>query len=237
MRLSEISSAHHIERAHGCRSGRTDSFCRLDFIRQLASKRTTRRDKSKPHNHIPSLLSGSTLVEGQLVTLEDVAVDTTGLAGSRADDGVQSSGLELALQCVVDLAHLLDTLLTLLGDAVGHLLLLDRLALLLLTLAANAGAVVGLVPGAEGSGVDLHDGRLGEGVGAHQLVVGRVVRHHDHTGLARDALGAPAEVARVETQSAVFGVAATGADEMDALAADAGVGWLTALLESSGGTY
>ena len=53
------------------------------------------------------------------------------------------------------------------------------------------------------------------------------------TDFPGNALGAPAEVAAVKTQSTVFGVAAAGADEMDALVADTGVGWLAALLESS----
>jgi hypothetical protein len=58
-------------------------------------------------------------------------------------------------------------------------------------------------------------------------------RHDNDTDFPGYALGAPAEVAAVQTQSTVLGVAASGANEMDALVADTGVGRLTTLLEGS----
>jgi hypothetical protein len=45
----------------------------------------------------------------------------------------------------------------------------------------------------------------------------------DHAHFAGDALRAPREVAALETQAPVFGVAAARSDEMDALWADSGV--------------
>lgn len=174
------------------------------------------------------------LVESELLTLEDVTVAAAGLAGTAGDDGEDATGLELLLDGGLDLA--------LGGEAVG-LLLLDRLALLdlvlslatlsLLASAADALAVVGLVPLTERSGVDLNDGGLGQGVGTDELVVGRVVGDTDDTGLAGAALGAPGEVARVETESTVLVVTATGADCVDALGANTGVGALAASLESA----
>ena len=121
------------------------------------------------------LLVELALVEGELLTLQDVAIAAAGLAGTAGDDGVQTTGLELLLQRGVDLAR---------GGEAGSLLLLDRLALLdlleglaLLDLATAAErlAVVGLVPLTEGRSVDLDDGGLGQGVRADKLVVGRVV--------------------------------------------------------------
>jgi hypothetical protein len=115
------------------------------------------------------------LVEGELLTLQDVTVAAAGLAGTAGDDGVETTGLELLLDGGLDLAG---------GSEAGSLLLLDRLALLdllnglallLLATAADGLAVVGLVPLTEGSSVDLDDSRLGQGVGADKLVVGRVV--------------------------------------------------------------
>jgi hypothetical protein len=91
---------------------------------------------------------------------------------------------------------------------------------------------VGLEPHTEGSGIDLDDGGLGEGVGADELVVGGVVDDTNDTGLLGDALGAPREVAGVETQSTELAVAATGADKMDTLSANTGIGGLATLLES-----
>jgi len=92
---------------------------------------------------------------------------------------------------------------------------------------------VRLEPLAEGRGVDLHDGGFGEGVGAHEFVVGGVVGDGDDAYFARDAFGAPGEVAGVEAEGAVFGVAAAGADEVDAFGADAGCGRLAAFFEGS----
>lgn len=177
------------------------------------------------------LLPNSTLVESQLLTLENVTIDTTALAGAGGDDGVETAGLELSLNGGLDLAVLSEAGGLLLHDAVA-LLLLGGLGLLLAT-AAEGLAVVGLVPLTEGGGIDLDDGRLGQGVGADQFVVGRVVGHDDDTGLARDALRSPREVARVETQGTELAVTTAGADQMDSLGADTGVGGLTTLLEGS----
>lgn len=91
---------------------------------------------------------------------------------------------------------------------------------------------MGLVPLTERSGIDLDNGGLGQGVGTDELVVGRVVGDGNDTGLAGDTLRAPGEVARVETEGTELAVATTGADEMDTLGTDTGVGGLTALLES-----
>lgn len=113
------------------------------------------------------------------------------------------------------------------------LALLDLLLGLLLASAAKGLAVVGLVPLTEGGGVDLDDGGAGQGVGADQLVVGRVEGDTDDADLAGDALAAPGEVAGVETETTELAVPTTGADEVDALGADSGGGGLTALLESS----
>lgn len=90
-----------------------------------------------------------------------------------------------------------------------------------------------LIPLTEGCSVDLDNGGLGEGVGADQLVVGRVEGDVQDTDFARDAFRAPGEVAGVQTESAELAVPAADADEMDALGADTGVCGLTTFLESS----
>ena len=90
-----------------------------------------------------------------------------------------------------------------------------------------------LVPLSKRRGVDLYNGGFGESVGADKFVVRGMVGHGDDTHFPGYAFRAPGEVARVETEGTVFGVAAAGADEMDTLGADSGVGWLTAFLECS----
>lgn len=174
-----------------------------------------------------------TLVEGKLLTLEDVAIAATALAGTRGNDGVQTTGLELLLKSGVDLA---------VGGVAGGLLLLDGLALLdlflglaalLLSATTDGLAVVGLVPLTEGGGVDLDDSGLGQGVGADQLVVGRVVGHSNDTGLASGTLGGPGKVTAVQAQGTVLVVAAAGADDVDALGTDTGLRRLAAGFESA----
>src|SRR5882757_7415184 len=99
---------------------------------------------------IPFLLPDRTLVECQLLPLEDVSINTTALTGTGRDDGVQTTGLELTLQGVLNLAS---------GGVTGSLLLFHGLALLLLdgvgglllAPAADGLAIVGLVPLSERS--------------------------------------------------------------------------------------
>lgn len=57
----------------------------------------------------------------------------------------------------------------------------------------------------------------------------------DDTGLAGDTLGAPGEVTGLETEGTELLVATTGADQVNTLGTDTGVGGLATLLESSVG--
>lgn len=173
------------------------------------------------------------LVESELLTLEDVAIGTAGLAGAGGDDGVETTGLELLLESGVDLATGGEAGSLLLLNRLGLLHLLNGLTLLLLASTAEGLAIVGLVPLTERSGIDLDDGGLGQGVGADKLVVGRVVGDNDDTGLAGGTLGSPGKVTRVETKSAVLVVTTAGADGVDALGTDTGVGGLATKLEGS----
>lgn len=180
------------------------------------------------------LLSHVSLVEGQLITLEDVTIATSTLARSRADDGIQTASLELSLQRRLNLAGLLQPLFPLGLDALADLLLLS-LGFLALSSPTQRGAVVCFVPLSERSSVDLDDGGLSQGVGSDEFVVGRVVGDDDDTDFAGDTLATPAEVAGFEAEGSVFGVTTSGAYKMNSFVADTGVRWLTTLLEGSAG--
>jgi len=145
-------------------------------------------DSFHPRNHaLLPLLPNSTLVEGKLLTLEDVSVDTTALARSAGDESIETTGLKLPLEGRVDLAA--ESPLGLLGDDTLALLLLLLLGTgLLLSATADVGAVVCLVPLSERSGIDLDDGGAGQGVGSDEFVVGGVEGDGNDTGLAADAL-------------------------------------------------
>lgn len=176
------------------------------------------------------------LVESELLTLQNVTVAATALARAGSDNSEQTTGLELLLKGRVDLAVLLEALSLLLLDRLGLLDLLDGILAtggLLLTATTKGLAVVGLVPLTEGSGVDLDDGGLGQGVGADELVVGRVVDDTNDTGLAGGALGGPGKVTAVETQGTVLVVTAAGADGVDALGTNTGLSRLATSLESA----
>jgi len=70
---------------------------------------------------------------------------------------------------------------------------------LLLTPPSQTRPVVCLVPLSERSSVDLDNGRLGEGIRADELVVGRVKGNSKDTDFARDAFRAPGEIAGVDS--------------------------------------
>lgn len=139
------------------------------------------------------LLSDLSLVESQLFTLQDVSVTSSALTRSRADNSVHSTSLELLLQSRLDLAHLLDSLLVLVLDALGHLLLLSWL--LLLSSSTNGHTVVGLVPSSEWCGIDLHDGGSGKGIRSDKFIVRRMESDNNDTGLSGNSLTAPTEIA------------------------------------------
>jgi len=90
-----------------------------------------------------------------------------------------------------------------------------------------------LIPLSERSSIDLNNGGFGEGVGSDELVVRRMESDDDDTDLAGDTLRGPREVAGFETESTELAVATTGADEMDSLGSDTGVGFLSAGFESA----
>lgn len=71
------------------------------------------RRVSEPNGGIP-LLSDGSLVEGKLITLENISVNTSALAGPRADNRVQSTSLKLSLQSTLNLSALLHTVFALL---------------------------------------------------------------------------------------------------------------------------
>lgn len=199
--------------------------------REILEHQTEGLPSLQPPNR--SLLVQLTLVESKLLTLQDIPIRTTGLTRSASDDGVETASLELLLNSVLNLAG---------SGVAGSLLLLDSLALLhilsllalsLLASTTDALAVVGLVPLSEGGGVDLDHGAPGQGVGSDKLVVRRVVGDGNDTSLAGGALGGPGEVARVETQGTILVVTTTGADGVNTLGADTGVGTLATGFESA----
>lgn len=179
----------------------------------------------------PPLLPHVTLVESELLTLQHVTIAPSALARTAGDDSVETTGLELPLNGLLDLsARLSPTLLLLLHTLALLDLLLGGLGL---PPASETRAVVCLVPLPERRGIDLDDGGSGQGVGSDKFVVGRVVGDGNDTDLAGDALRAPCEVTAVETKGAELAVSTARTDKMDTLAADTGVGRLAAFLECS----
>lgn len=160
-------------------------------------------------------------VELELLTLKNVTVNTAALARTGRDAGVQTTSAELGLKTVAELGAR--------GTGSGAGGLADGLRGL--ALGRGRHTVVGLEELTERSSIDLNNGRLGQGVGTHKLVVGRVVDHRNDTGLARDTLGTPGEVTGFETKSTELLVTTPRADRVDTLGADLGVRRLTAGLE------
>jgi len=165
-------------------------------------------------------------VELKLFALENVSVGATDLAGTRGDRRQDATRLELLLQQRVNLGRLLPVVILLLS-LLGSLLVEKRLVgfgQFDSLLPAERRGVMSLVPLAEGRSVDGDDGVLDERLSTHQLVVAGVVDGIDDTRLTRDRLGAPREVAGVQSERSSLDVATADADQMDAVAADLGHG-------------
>ena len=183
---------------------------------------------------VENLLPQLSLVEGQLVALENVSIHSSTLPRSTADAGIQSSGGKLRLDQALHLGgHSTGSQFPLHALALGNLLGLLSWSRLASPLLADRNAVVSLVPLSERGGVDLDDGGFSQGVGSDELVVGRMEGDGDDTGLLGNAFGSPGEVARIETDGAEFAVTSTGTDEMDTFGTDTGMGALTASLEGT----
>ena len=104
---------------------------------------------------------------------------------------------------------------------------------LLLTSTTEILTIVCFIPLTEGGGINLDNGGFGEGVGSDKFVVRGVESDDDNTDLAGNTLRGPGEVASFETKGTEFAVTTTGADKMDSLGTDTGVGFLSAGFESA----
>lgn len=76
------------------------------------------------------------------------------------------------------------------------------------------------IPLAEWCGIDDNDGILYQCLGTDQFVVGCVVNDIDDTGLACGTFRGPSEVAGIQTEGTVLGVATTSTDIMDTVDAN-----------------
>jgi len=166
------------------------------------------------------------LVELELLALQDVAIAAPALARARCNARKQTPGAKLLLKGRLHLGSLLSHIVLLLR-LLGALLVEPRLLLrgqLGALLPAERQRVVSLVPRAVRRAVDDHDAVLDERLGAHQLVVAGVVHHVDDTRLARDRLGAPGEVAALQSQRSVLLVPSARPDRVDSSHTQLGVG-------------
>merc|ERR1719507_261006 len=140
------------------------------------------------------------LVEGELLALEDVAVNPPALPRPRGDARQQAAALELLLHRGVELLLRLARLQ--LEDHVAALFLLLRILLLAvlagllladLALPAEVHAVLFQVPLLVGLRVDLDDRVLRQRLRAHQLVARRVVHDVQDPDLLRAIFRAPGD--------------------------------------------
>ena len=133
-----------------------------------------------------SFLSGLDLlgVELEFLSFEDVSVGATGLSGSGVDDGVESLLGELVGDFGVDDSILLSVVYS--GNGSLGFSLLDLYILVSLPGGEVDSVLVG-IPLSEGSGVDLDDAVLDEGLGSDELVVGGIVDDVDYSGFTGDS--------------------------------------------------
>src|SRR5256885_947992 len=124
-----------------------------------------------------TLLPDSSLIESQLLSLQDITIYPTALPWSRRNNSIKTPSLELLFKGRLDLST---------SGVSRSQLLLDRFALLfglilsgiggsslLLSFPAQLLTVVSFVPLSEGSRIDLNHRGLSEGVGSDKFVVRR----------------------------------------------------------------
>ncbi len=154
-------------------------------------------------------------VELKFFALEDVTINTAGLAWAGRDGCEQTTGVELISDFLVNLAVLLQTL-ELALDGAATLGLATSFIRFFNLLLVELNVVLLEVPLSEGSGIDHDNGALDEGLGTDELVVCSVVGAVEHTSLGGHSFGAPGEVAGVSSEGAALDVA-TAATNVDAL--------------------
>mmetsp|Transcript_3588 Transcript_3588/g.6358 ORF Transcript_3588/g.6358 Transcript_3588/m.6358 type:complete len:232 (+) Transcript_3588:56-751(+) len=174
------------------------------------------------HASILLLLLELALVEVQLFALKHIAICAAALAGPRGNAGQETSTLELLFQHDVQLLSGSTGLL--LSNDMPALVFLGLLLLLILLLStllllAQVLAILLQIELHERVGIDLNNGVLQQGLGAHQFVAGGVVNHVQNPDLLGDILRPPCVVAGVKPQGSVLGVAASAAHHTDALVA------------------
>ncbi len=150
-------------------------------------------------------------VEIKLSALENVSIETAGLAWAGGNAGEQVVGVELVSELGVDFTVGLSVLEGGL-DVTRSLGLTAGFFSLFNLLLVKLNVVVLQVPLTEGSGVNPDNSVLDKGLGAHKFVIGSVVDNVENTGLATDGLGAPGEGTSIDAECAVLEVATTTTD-------------------------
>jgi len=173
-------------------------------------------------------------VELKLFALEDVAISATRLSRSAGNDSVESTSAELRLKKRVNFCFLLPVIKATLGVVRELFGLCGGISRMCLgSLFRYRLCVVGFIPLTEGSGIDLDDSTLDEGVRSYKLVVRCVVNNRDYPRLFGDMLRAPCKISPLETKGAKFSVSTTNTDGVYTFGAKFRVSGLTAKLELS----
>merc|ERR1719462_147759 len=67
--------------------------------------------------------------------------------------------------------------------------------------------------------INLHNGVLGQSLGAHQLIAGSIIDHVENAGLLRAILRAPGKIASIDAESTILPVATAATHRVHALLA------------------
>jgi hypothetical protein len=170
------------------------------------------------------LLLNLLLVKLKLLAFQDVPIGTATLPGSGGNASKQPAAGELVLQLRVklladlplsSLCQYMRALFLLLLDLNSFLVLLHSGLLLF----ADFKTVMLAVPGTERNSVNLDDGILHQGLGADELIVGRIVHHIQNSCLTSHSIKAPQEIASVQTQRPELGIPSPNSDTLHCLIA------------------
>jgi len=173
-----------------------------------------------PTTSLLGLLVKLSKIEVEFLSFQNITVTSSGLSGSAADASQQSTLVELFFNVGINesfldssgnsglnVSGLLDF-----GGAFGQLLLTEF------------DTVMSQVPLSEGSGIDLDDGTLDQGVGSDQFVVRSIVDDLEDLSLSGDLFRRPGVVTGVELEGLELVVTTSNTESSDSLFTDLGKG-------------
>lgn len=200
---------------HGITSEHLRTYCSLmgnvflrafqisSWVNWQSSKKTERIKKACCSILALLLLLHFLLVKLKLLSFEDVAIATTRLAWTSNNASIESTGIELISNFLVDDSILLSSLV-LLGNSLGSLSLFSGFVAFLKFLLVQFNIVMLKIPLSKWIGINNENAILNNGFGSDKLVICGIVNDIKNSGLSWDGLRSPGKHSFLNFESTPF---------------------------------